>query len=58
MGGNLGGVITGVATAPPFSKALTAMLGLTGIPMDVGALAVFGSSFMNYVLIVRLKFGV
>jgi len=37
--------------------ALTAMLGLTGVPMAIGALAVFGSSFMNYVLFDRMKFG-
>jgi fructose-specific phosphotransferase system IIC component len=57
MGIILGGVITVVATAPLSSMALTAMLGLTGIPMAVGALSVFGSSFMNFVLFDRLKFG-
>ncbi|WP_147532816.1 PTS sugar transporter subunit IIC [Bacillus marasmi] len=57
MGIILGGVITVVATAPLSSMALTAMLGLTGMPMAVGALAVFGSSFMNYVLFDRMKFG-
>lgn len=57
MGIILGGVITVVATAPLSSMALTAMLGLTGLPMAIGALAVFGSSFMNYVLFHRLKLG-
>jgi len=57
MGIILGGVITVVATAPLSSMALTAMLGLTGGPMAIGALAVFGSSFMNYVLFDRMKFG-
>jgi fructose-specific phosphotransferase system IIC component len=57
MGIILGGVITVVATAPLSSMALTAMLGLTGLPMAIGALAVFGSSFMNFVLFNRLKFG-
>lgn len=57
MGIILGGVITVVATAPLSSMALTAMLGLTGVPMAIGALSVFGSSFMNYVLFDRLKFG-
>ncbi|MBM7701825.1 PTS sugar transporter subunit IIC [Metabacillus iocasae] len=57
MGIILGGVITVVATAPLSSMALTAMLGLTGLPMAIGALAVMGSSFMNYVLFDRLKFG-
>ncbi|HLR07710.1 MAG TPA: PTS sugar transporter subunit IIC [Bacillota bacterium] len=57
MGIILGGVITVVATAPLSSMALTAMLGLTGVPMAIGALAVFGSSFMNFVLFHRMKFG-
>ncbi|MGB3161652.1 PTS sugar transporter subunit IIC [Carnobacterium sp.] len=57
MGIILGGIITVVATAPLSSMALTAMLGLTGVPMAIGALAVFGSSFMNYVLFSKMKFG-
>ncbi|HLR67330.1 PTS sugar transporter subunit IIC [Virgibacillus alimentarius] len=57
MGIILGGVITVVATAPLSSMALTAMLGLTGVPMAIGALAVFGSSFMNFVFFHRMKFG-
>ena len=51
MGIVLGGIITVVATAPLSSMALTAMLGLTGIPMAIGALAVMGSSFMNGVFL-------
>ena len=57
MGIILGGMITVVATAPLSSMALTAMLGLTGTPMAIGALAVFGSSFMNYVFFNKMKFG-
>ncbi|WP_106767863.1 PTS sugar transporter subunit IIC [Paenibacillus faecalis] len=57
MGIVLGGVITVVATAPLSSMALTAMLGLTGLPMAIGALSVFGSSFMNFVFFHRMKFG-
>ncbi|GAB3062128.1 PTS sugar transporter subunit IIC [Virgibacillus ainsalahensis] len=57
MGIILGGVTTVVATAPLSSMALTAMLGLTGVPMAIGALAVFGSSFMNFVFFHRMKFG-
>ena len=57
MGIILGGVLTVVATAPLSSMALTAMLGLTGAPMAIGALAVFGSSFMNYVFFDKMKFG-
>ena len=53
----LGGILTVVATAPLSSMALTAMLGLTGVPMAIGALAVFGSSFMNYVFFGKMKFG-
>lgn len=57
MGIILGGILTVVATAPLSSMALTAMLGLTGTPMAIGALAVFGSSFMNYVFFSKMKFG-
>ncbi|HEP1260525.1 TPA: PTS fructose transporter subunit IIC [Streptococcus pyogenes] len=57
MGMILGGTVVVVATAPLSSMALTAMLGLTGIPMAIGALSVFGSSFMNGVLFYRLKLG-
>ena len=57
MGVILGGILTVVATAPLSSMALTAMLGLTGVPMAIGALAVFGSSFMNYVFFDKMKFG-
>ncbi|HEQ2214555.1 TPA: PTS fructose transporter subunit IIC [Streptococcus pyogenes] len=57
MGMILGGTIVVVATAPLSSMALTAMLSLTGIPMAIGALSVFGSSFMNGVLFYRLKLG-
>src|SRR5699024_12813685 len=53
----LGWVIIVVATAPLSSMALTALLGLTGVPMAIGALAVFGSSLMNFVLFHRMKFG-
>jgi fructose-specific phosphotransferase system IIC component len=57
MGIILGGLITVVATAPLSSMALTAIIGLTGVPMAIGALAVFGSSFMNYVFFSKMKFG-
>lgn len=57
MGIILGGIITVVATAPLSSMALTAMLGLTGVPMAIGALSVFGSSFLNFVFFKKMKFG-
>ena len=57
MGLILGGLITVVATAPLSSMALTSIINLTGIPMAVGALSVFGSSFLNYVFFSKMKFG-
>ncbi|MEG2786581.1 MAG: PTS sugar transporter subunit IIC [Romboutsia sp.] len=57
MGIILGGLITVVATAPLSSMALTSIIGLTGLPMAIGALAVFGSSFMNFVFFSKMKFG-
>ena len=53
----LGVLINDVATAPLSSMALTAMIGLTGVPMAIGALAVFGSTFMNYIFFKKMKFG-
>lgn len=57
MGLLLGGIITVVGTSPLSSMALTALLGLTGIPMAVGSLAAFGSAFMNSVMFHKLKIG-
>lgn len=57
MGIILGGLITVVATAPLSSMALTSIIGLTGLPMAIGALSVFGSSFMNFVFFSKMKFG-
>ena len=57
MGIVLGGIITVVGTAPLSSMALTALLGLTGAPMAIGAMAAFSSAFMNSTLFHRLKLG-
>ncbi len=57
MGLLLGGIITVVGTSPLSSMALTALLGLTGIPMAVGSLAAFGSAFINSVIFHKLKIG-
>ncbi|MEX2955753.1 PTS sugar transporter subunit IIC [Staphylococcus pasteuri] len=57
MGIILGGIITVVGTSPLSSMALTALLGLTGIPMAIGAMTAFGSAFMNSILFYRLKLG-
>ena len=42
---------------PLSSMVLTSLLGLTGIPMAIGALTCTGSSFVNYVLFSRLNIG-
>lgn len=57
MGFLLGGIIKIVCTAPLSSMALTAMLGLTGLPMGIAAIACFGGSFTNGMLLNRLKLG-
>lgn len=57
MGLILGGIVTVVGTSPLSSMALTAMLGLTGVPMAVAALTAFASSFMNTTLLHRFKIG-
>ena len=44
MGIMLGGLITVISTSPLSSMALTAMLGLTGLPMAIGSLAVAASA--------------
>ena len=36
---------------------MTALLGLTGVPMAIGAMAAFSSAFMNGTLFHRLKLG-
>ena len=52
----LGGLITVVGNTPLSSMALTSVIGLTGLPMAIGALAVFGSSFTNFVFFSKMKF--
>ena len=55
MGIMLGGLITVISTSPLSSMALTAMLGLTGLPMAIGSLAVAASAPMNFIFFKRLK---
>jgi fructose-specific phosphotransferase system IIC component len=57
MGFLLGGLIKMVCTSPLSSMALTAILGLTGLPMGIAALACVGGSFTNGILMKRLKLG-
>ena len=57
MGFLLGGIIKIICTAPLSSMALTAMLGLTGLPMGIAAIACVGGSFTNGMILNRLKLG-
>lgn len=57
MGLVLGGVVTVVSTSPLSSMALTAMLGLTGVPMAIAALALTASISMNFLLFRQLNIG-
>ncbi len=57
MGFLLGGLINVISTSPLSSMALTAVLGLTGLPMGIAAIACVGGSFGNGVIFKRLKLG-
>lgn len=57
MGFLLGGLIKTVCSSPLSSMALTAMLGLTGLPMGIAAIACVGGSFTNGIVFYRLKLG-
>lgn len=57
MGFFIGGLLTVISTAPISSMALTAMIGLTGQPMAIAGLAIFGTAACNYIMFKRLKIG-
>ncbi len=57
MGLLLGGLIKVICTAPLSSMALTAILGLTGLPMGIACVACFGGCFANGITFYRLKLG-
>lgn len=57
MGLILGGLMKPICTSPLSSMALTAMLGLTGLPMGIAAIACFGGSFTNALIFKGLKLG-
>ena len=57
MGFLLGGIMKMICTSPLSSMALTAMLGLTGLPMGIAAIACVGGSFTNGIVFHRLKLG-
>lgn len=57
MGFLLGGIMKMICTSPLSSMALTAMLGLTGAPMGIAAIACVGGSFTNGLIFAKLKLG-
>lgn len=57
MGFVLGGLMKMICTSPLSSMALTAMLGLTGLPMGIAAVACFGGSFTNALIFKKLNLG-
>ena len=52
----IGGTIS-AAAEPLSSMALTAMLGLTGLPMGIAAIACFGGSFTNGMIFHKMHYG-
>ena len=57
MGLILGGLMKVICTSPLSAMALTAMLGLTGLPMGIAAIACFGGCFADALTFKRLKLG-
>lgn len=57
MGFLLGGIMKMICTSPLSSMALTAMLGLTGLPMGIASIACFGGSFTNGMVFHKMKYG-
>ncbi|EKU45991.1 PTS sugar transporter subunit IIC [Staphylococcus massiliensis] len=53
----LGAIIPVVGMTPLSSMVFTSLLGLTGVPMAIGALCCMGSSFVNFVMFKNLKIG-
>lgn len=57
MGLVLGGIMKMVCTSPLSSMALTAMLGLTGLPMGIASMACVGGAFSNGIVFHKLGVG-
>lgn len=57
MGFLLGGLMKMICTSPLSAMALTAMLGLTGLPMGIASVACFGGAFSDGVVFKRLNLG-
>ncbi|MCS4486140.1 PTS sugar transporter subunit IIC [Staphylococcus americanisciuri] len=53
----IGAIVPVVGMTPLSSMVFTSLLGLTGIPMAIGAFGCMGSSFANFVLFRKLKIG-
>ncbi|MGV3244747.1 PTS sugar transporter subunit IIC [Staphylococcus sp. 11261D007BR] len=53
----IGAIVPVVGMTPLSSMVFTSLLGLTGIPMAIGALGCMGSSFVNYNMFRKLKIG-
>lgn len=53
----IGAIVPVVGMTPLSSMVFTSLLGLTGIPMAIGALGCMGSSFVNFVMFRKLKIG-
>lgn len=57
MGFFIGGLLTVISTAPISSMAVTAMIGLSGQPMAIAGLAIFGTAACNYIFFKKLRIG-
>lgn len=57
MGFLLGGIMKMICTSPLSSMALTAMLGLTGLPMGIASIACFGGLFTNGIVFHKMGYG-
>ncbi len=57
MGFFIGGLLTVISTAPISSMAVTAMIGLTGSPMAIAGLSIFGTAACNYIFFSKLRIG-
>lgn len=53
----IGAIVPVVGMTPLSSMVFTSLLGLTGIPMAIGALGCMGSSFVNFVMFRKLRIG-
>ncbi len=57
MGFLLGGLMKIICTSPLSSMSITAMIGLKGLAMGISAIACFGGTFTNGIVLKRMKIG-